>query len=70
MSIIQSHLSWKISPLHLFFIICIDPANEYLYSGEVRKKSEELDEIFFLFMKKCENVFLIGEMSIFRAIFL
>ena len=34
---IQSHFSLKISPLIIFFIICIDPANEYLYSGELRK---------------------------------
>ena len=34
----------------------MDPANEYLYSGEVRKKSKV--EIIFLFMKKCENLTL------------
>ena len=28
------------------FIICVDSANEYLYSGEVRKKSQV--EIFFI----------------------
>ena len=47
---IQSHLSWKIGPLHIFFIICVDSAKEYLYSGEVRKKSKV--EIFFYSWKR------------------
>ena len=34
---IQSHLPWKVGPLHIFFIIFMDPAKEYLYTGEVRK---------------------------------
>ena len=37
---IQSHLLWKVGPLHIFFIILLDPADEYLCSGEVRKKSK------------------------------
>ena len=27
----------KVGPLHIFFIILLDPADEYLCSGEVRK---------------------------------
>ena len=42
---IQSHLSWKVGPLHIFFIMFLDPADEYIYSGEVIKKSKV--EIFF-----------------------
>ena len=34
----QGHLPWKVGPLHIFFIIFMDPAKEYLYTGEVRKK--------------------------------
>ena len=34
---IQSHLPWKVGALHIFFIILLDPADEYLCSGEVRK---------------------------------
>ena len=37
---IQSQLSWKIGPLHIFFIILMGSASEYLYTGEVRKKSK------------------------------
>ena len=36
----RSHLSWKIGLLHIFFIIFVNPAKEYLYTGEVRKKSK------------------------------
>ena len=53
---IQSHLSWKIGLLHIFFIILMNPANKYLYTGEVRKKSKV--GIFFLFTKECENLTL------------
>ena len=35
---IQSHLPWKIGPLHIFFIIFMDPGEEYLYTEEVRRK--------------------------------
>ena len=34
---IQSHLPWKVGPLDIFFIIFMDPAEEYLYTEEVRK---------------------------------
>ena len=37
---IQSHFSRKIGPLHIFLIISMNPAKEYLYTGEVRKKSK------------------------------
>ena len=37
---IRSHLSWKIGPLHIFFIILMNPAKEYLYTREARKKSK------------------------------
>ena len=37
---IQSHLSWKIGPLHIFFIIFMDPANEYLWATQ-----EKLEKI-------------------------
>ena len=46
----------------------MDPAIEYLYTGEVRRKFKV--GIFFLFMKKFENVTFIVEMSIFRATYL
>ena len=35
---IQSHLSWKIGPLHIFFIILTNPANEYLEKFEKNLK--------------------------------
>ena len=35
---IQSHLSWKIGPIHIFFIILMNPAKEYLYTREFREK--------------------------------
>ena len=52
---IQSHLYWKIGPLHTScFIICVDSADEYPYSGEVRRKSKV--GIFFIHEKfwKCD----------------
>ena len=42
---IKSHISWKIGPLHIFFINSMDPANKYLQSGEVREKFKV--ELFF-----------------------
>ena len=39
----------KLGPLHIFFIILLDPADEYLCSGEVRKKSKV--RIFFIHEK-------------------
>ena len=51
---IQSHLSWKIGPLHIFFITFMDTAEDYLYIGEVRKKFKVGHN--FLFMKKFEKV--------------
>ena len=38
MSLFRSHLLGKVGPLYIFFIIFMDPAKEYLYTGEVRKK--------------------------------
>ena len=35
---IQSHLSYKIGPLHIFFIILMNPAKEYFYTREIREK--------------------------------
>ena len=35
---IQSHLIGKVGPLHIFFIILMNPAKEYLYTREIRKK--------------------------------
>ena len=42
----------------------MNPAKDYLYTREIRKKFKV--GIFFLFMKKWENVTLIGEKSLFR----
>ena len=61
---IQSHLPWKVGPLHIFFITFMDTAEDYLYIGEVRKKFKV--GIFF-YSWKCEKVTFIGEMSLFRA---
>ena len=42
----------------------MNPAKEYLYTREIREKFEV--GIFFYSWKKCENVTLIGEKSLFR----
>ena len=43
---IQSHLSWKIGPLYIFFIIFVDPVYEYLTLEKLEKKSK-LEIIFY-----------------------
>ena len=44
----------KIGPLHIFFIILMNPAKEYLYTREIRKKFKV--GIFFIHEKvgKCD----------------
>ena len=51
---IQSHLLGKVGLLHIIFIILMNPAKEYLYTREIRKKFKV--GIFFYSQKKCENV--------------
>ena len=36
---IQSHLLGKVGALHIFFIILMNPAKEYLYTRKIRKKN-------------------------------
>ena len=52
---IQSHLSWKIGPLHIFFIILMNPAKENPYTEEAIKKYKVW---IFLYSRKSGKMWL------------
>ena len=56
MSIFRATYLEKIGPLHIFFIILMNPSMAYLYTGKVRKKIKSRN--IYLFMKVCENLTL------------
>ena len=68
MSLFRATYLGKVGPLHIFFIILMNPAIKYLCTGEVGKKFKV--GIIFYSMKKFENVTFIGERGLFRATYL